>query len=112
MTTYYFAIASQDFLLKEEPVEEILRERINHYKNIGKVIDFWLVKNPAFLDAPEMIKVKTQLLKPSAAIISGNPTFINWLKLRLGFVLVGQFHAISITSTDALDDSYFESSNT
>nr|YP_009628759.1 hypothetical protein [Balbiania investiens]QBX88542.1 hypothetical protein [Balbiania investiens] len=95
MTVYYFAVASQDFLLKEEPVEEILRERMEHYKSMDKVIDFWLIKNPAFLYKADMAKIQKQLLKPSAAIISNNPTFIDWLKLRLGFVRIGKFHASS-----------------
>lgn len=95
MTTYYFAIASQDFLLHEEPVEEVLRERIDHYQNIQKIIDFWLVMNPSFVNAPEMTKIKKQLTKPSAAIISENKIFINWLKLRLGFVIVGEFRSPS-----------------
>lgn len=95
MTTYYFAIASQDFLLHEEPVEEVLRERIDHYQNSQRIIDFWLVMNPSFINAPEMIKIKKQLTKPSAAIISENKIFINWLKLRLGFVIVGEFRSPS-----------------
>lgn len=93
MVTYYFAIASQDFLLLEEPVEEVLRERINHHKSMKKLIDFQLVLDPAFLNSPEMNKIKKQLNKPSAAIISNNPKFITWLKLRFGFVLTGQFES-------------------
>jgi len=106
MTRYYFAIASQDFLLYEEPVEEVLRERIDHYKSIKKIIDFWLVMNPSFIHAPEMIKIKKQLTKPSAAIISEDRTFISWLKLRLGFVLIGEF-----TSPSAYIINYLESDN-
>ena len=102
MKTYYFAIASQDFLLKEEPVEEVLRERINHYKSIKKIIDFWLVLNPSFIHAPEMIHVKNQLTKPSVAILSYNPKFIEWIKLRFGFVLTGQFNLPSEHILDAL----------
>nr|YP_009315056.1 Hypothetical protein ycf54 [Titanophycus setchellii]SCW23511.1 Hypothetical protein ycf54 [Titanophycus setchellii] len=95
MYTYHFAIASQDFLLHEEPLEEVLRERINHYKNMDKIIDFWLVTNPSFIHAPEMINIKKQLVKPSAAILSYNPKFIEWIKLRFSFVLVGQFQSSS-----------------
>ncbi len=95
MTKYYFAVASQDFLLDEEPVEEILRERVNHYQHIKKIVDFWLVIDPSFINAPEMLKIKNQLTKPSAAIISKNYKFITWLKLRLGFVLVGEFTSSS-----------------
>jgi Protein of unknown function (DUF2488) len=101
VTIYYFAIASQDFLLKEEPVEEILRERIEHYKSIDKAIDFWLIKNPAFLYKADMLTIQKQLLKPSAAIISTNSTFIDWLKLRLGFVRIGKFYA----SPDSIPNS-------
>nr|YP_010873092.1 Ycf54 [Nemalion vermiculare]WGV34442.1 Ycf54 [Nemalion vermiculare] len=95
MTIYYFAIASQDFLLHEEPLEEVLRERINHYKNIEKVIDFWLIVNPEFINATEMASIKKQLTKPSAAILSHNKTFIEWLKLRFGFVITGEFESPS-----------------
>lgn len=102
MTTYYFAIASQDFLLNEDALEEVLRERINYYQSIKKIIDFWLVLNPAFIHAPEMVHIKKQLTKPAAAIISHNPTFIEWLKLRLGFVLIGQFNFPSENITDPL----------
>nr|YP_009314645.1 Hypothetical protein ycf54 [Neoizziella asiatica]SCW23100.1 Hypothetical protein ycf54 [Neoizziella asiatica] len=104
MTTYYFAIASQDFLLYEEPLEEVLRERINHYKNIEKMIDFWLVPNPSFINAPEMKHIRKQLVKPSVAILSSNPKFIEWIKLRFGFVLTGQFES-SITDISNICNS-------
>nr|YP_009313419.1 Hypothetical protein ycf54 [Galaxaura rugosa]SCW21673.1 Hypothetical protein ycf54 [Galaxaura rugosa] len=102
MDTYYFAIASQDFLLKEEPLEEVLRERTNHYKSLGKNIDFWLITNPAFIHAPNMLNIKRQLVKPSVAIISKNPKFIDWLKLRFVFVLTGNFNAPSKNIRDPL----------
>ena len=72
MITYYFAIASQDFLLQEEPVEEILRERTQYYTIINKPIDFWLIKDPSFLkkNTQEIISIKKQLTKPTAAITS------------------------------------------
>ncbi|MFM7368035.1 MAG: MgPME-cyclase complex family protein, partial [Sphaerospermopsis kisseleviana] len=54
MTTYYYVLASQHFLLEEEPLEEVLKERTRNYHEQEKEIDFWLVKNPAFLEAPEM----------------------------------------------------------
>nr|YP_009313623.1 Hypothetical protein ycf54 [Helminthocladia australis]SCW21877.1 Hypothetical protein ycf54 [Helminthocladia australis] len=102
MTVYYFAIASQDFLLHEEPLEEVLRERTNHYKSIQKIIDFWIVTNPTFIHAPEMVNVKKQLAKPSVAILSYNRQFIEWIKLRFGFVLIGQFESPSTAIKDAL----------
>lgn len=89
MSTYYFILASHDFLFKEEPVEEILRERINHYNSIDKEIDFWLVTDQKFLSESQYFQF--QLTKPSAAIISSNKNFIEWIKLRLGFVQIGHF---------------------
>ena len=106
MSYYYFAIASQDFLLNEEPIEEILRERTNYYKYLNKDIDFWFVINPLFINAPAMHKIKKQLLKPSAAIISSNPKFIEWLKLRIGFVITGKFKSPSVNIPNELDDTF------
>lgn len=91
MTVYYFAIASEKFLLQEEPIEEILRERMSYYKNHCKMIDFWLVKNPDFLRLPEMSKIRNRLNTTTVSIISTNPLFISWLKLRIGFVITGHF---------------------
>lgn len=95
MTTYYYILASQKFLLEEEPLEEVLRERTRDYQDKGKTIDFWVVKQPAFLEAPEMASVKQQCPQPAVAIVSTNAQFITWLKLRLEFVLTGEFEAPS-----------------
>lgn len=97
MKTYYYVLASQQFLLEEEPFEEVLRERTRYYQEQEKEIDFWLVRQPAFLEAPELAEVKAQCPQPAVAIVSLNPQFINWLKLRLEFVLTGSFEAPSDT---------------
>nr|YP_009314030.1 Hypothetical protein ycf54 [Izziella formosana]SCW22284.1 Hypothetical protein ycf54 [Izziella formosana] len=104
MNTYYFAIASQDFLLHEEPLEEVLRERRNYYQQMQKTVDFWLIMNPKFIDEPEMVHIKQQLVKPSVAILSFNPKFIEWIKLRFGFVLTGELnsHSVDIDTKDAI----------
>ncbi len=102
MQSYYYVLASQSFLLEEEPIEEVLKERTRHYHEQEKEIDFWQVLQPAFLEAPEMAEVKAQCPKLSAAIISTNPEFIIWLKLRLEYVLTGQFQAPSDTISDPL----------
>jgi hypothetical protein len=52
MSTYHFVAASEAFLCEEEPLEEVLRERVRHYGEQGKEIDFWLVRRPAFLRLP------------------------------------------------------------
>lgn len=90
MPNYYFILASKRFLLEEEPVEEILRERTNHYHSTKKEIDFWLVTEERFLKQRDLFNI--QLPEPSAAIVSSNKQFINWLKLRLGFVATGKFN--------------------
>lgn len=91
MIQYYFLVASQDFLLYQEPIEEILRERINHYINLNKDIDFGVTTNLSFLNDPDLKYIKKQLLKPSAAIISLDPQFIDWLKLRIHYAIKGSF---------------------
>ncbi|MGQ9872793.1 MgPME-cyclase complex family protein [Leptodesmis sp.] len=94
MQTYYYVLASQRFI-NEEPLEEVLKERTRHYQEQEKEIDFWLVHQPAFLEAPELASVKAKCPQPASAIISTNPQFITWLKLRLEFVLTGEFQAPS-----------------
>lgn len=102
MTTYHYILASQQFLLKDEPFEEVLRERYTNYKENNKEIDFWLVKQPAFLEAPEMKEIKAKCPQPCVAVISTNEQFITWLKLRLEYVLKGFFEAPSENITEAL----------
>lgn len=95
MTTYYYVLASQKFLVEEEPFEEVLRERTRHYEENNQEIDFWLVKQPAFLEAPEFSEIKAKCPQPAAAVISTNKDFTIWLKLRLEYVLSGEFQAPS-----------------
>ncbi|MBW4645765.1 MAG: DUF2488 family protein [Goleter apudmare HA4340-LM2] len=102
MQTYYYVLASQNFLLQEEPIDEVLKERIRYYHEQEKEIDFWLVKQPAFLESPELADVKAKCPQPSVAIISTNPQFITWLKLRLEYVITGEFSAPSETIPNAL----------
>jgi hypothetical protein len=102
MTTYYYVLASEHFLLEEEPLEEVLEERTQYYERKGKEIDFWLVRQPAFLEAPEMESVKEQCPQPAAAVITTDVHFRNWLKLRLEYVVKGAFEAPSATIPDPL----------
>jgi hypothetical protein len=102
MTTYYYVLASQRFLLEEEPFDEVIQERIRNYKEQNKEIDFWLVKQPAFLESPEFAEIKAKCPQPSAAVISTNSQLITWLKLRLEYVLTGEFQAPSDTIANPL----------
>lgn len=102
MQTYYYILASQRFLLEEEPLAEVLEERVRHYRETEKVVDFWLVKQPAFLDAPELADIKAKVPQPAATVVSTNSQFITWLKLRLEYVITGEFQAPSATIPDPL----------
>lgn len=102
MQTYYYVLASRTFLLEAEPLDEVLKERTRHYQEQEKAIDFWLVQQPAFLEAPEMAAVKAKCPQPAAAVVSTDRSFITWLKLRLEYVVVGEFQAASGTIPDPL----------
>lgn len=102
MKTYYYALASQKFLLEEEPFEEVLKERQRHYQEQEREIDFWLIKEPAFLEADEMTAVKERCPRPAVAVISTDKSFITWLKLRLEYIATGEFQAPSSTIQDPL----------
>ena len=91
MTKYYFVAASEKFLTFEEPIEEILKERMRNYKENNKEIDFWLLKNPSFLQTTQFDDLKAKIPSPPAAILSTDKKFITFLKLRLEFVAVGEF---------------------
>ena len=102
MSTYYFVAASEAFLTKEEPLEEVLRERVRDYSEKGKEIDFWLVKQPAFLNAPEFKDQAGAIPQPAAAVISTDAMFIDFMKLRLEYVLKGSFEGPSAAIPDPL----------
>ena len=100
MTTYFFVAASEKFLTVEEPIEEILKERMRNYKENNKEIDFWLLKNPSFLKASQFVDLTAKIPSPSAAVLSSDKKFITFLKLRLEFVAVGEFECPSAEITD------------
>ena len=91
MTTYFFVAASEKFLTVEEPLEEILRERKRNYNENNKEIDFWLLKNPSFLQTSQFVDLTAKIPYPPAAVLSTDKKFITFLKLRLEFVAVGEF---------------------
>ena len=95
MTLYHFVAASERFLTEEEPLDEVLRERRRNYGENGKEIDFWLVRQPAFLSAPQLAELNQRIPLPAAAVVSLDPSFITFLKLRLEYVVTGQFEAPS-----------------
>jgi Protein of unknown function (DUF2488) len=102
MQTYYYLVASQKFLREEEDLDEVFNERIRNYQEQAKEIDFWLIDQPAFLDAPELASIKAKVPQPATGIVSTNKQFITWLKLRLEFVATGNFQAPSPTIPDPI----------
>ena len=100
MTTYFFVAASEKFLTFEEPIDEILKERMRNYKENNKEIDFWLLKNPSFLQTSQFVELTSKIPSPPAAVISTDKKFITFLKLRLEFVAVGEFESPSAEITD------------
>ena len=100
MTTYFFVAASEKFLTVEEPLEEILKERVRNYKENNKEIDFWLLKNPSFLQTTQFSDLAAKIPSPPASVLSTDKKFITFLKLRLEFVAVGEFECPSAEITD------------
>ena len=93
MTTYFFVAASEKFLTVEEPLEEILKERVRNYKENKKEIDFRLLKDPSFLKSSKFVDLSAKIPNTPAAVISTDKKFITFLKLRLEFVAVGEFES-------------------
>ena len=94
MYNYYFAIASKDFFLYQEPIEEVLRERTQYYQSLNKEIDFWFTLEPNFISLLDNKSWYTS--HSAAAIVSLDKDFIKWLKLRIGFVYIGSFQSESL----------------
>lgn len=101
MTTYYYVTASKKFMLDQEPTHEIIKERLRDYHSKEKEIDFWLIEQPAFLNLPELAAVQAKVPQPAAAIVSTNKQFITWLKLRLEYVITGEFQSDDATAATA-----------
>ena len=102
MQTYHYVLASSKFLLEEEPLQEVIDERHRYYKEKNKEVDFWLIQQPAFVDVASMADIKARCPQPCTAVISTNQQFIQWLKLRLEYVHVGQFDSPTEEIPDAL----------
>ena len=100
MTKYFFVAASEKFLTVEEPIEEILKERMRNYKENNKEIDFWLLKNPSFLQTTQFADLKAKIPSTPAVVLSTDKKFITFLKLRLEFVAVGEFESPSAEIND------------
>jgi len=94
MTTYIFVAAREKFLTDEEPLDEILKERMRNYKENNKEIDFWLLKNPSFLQTTQFADLIAKIPSTPAVVLSTDKKFITFLKLRLEFVAVGNSNVL------------------
>lgn len=95
---YYFALASREFLLEKEAVEEVIRERAYYYQLKNKPADFWILPSPEFWSYYQNQNKKkigelNNLSDPKncVAIVSTNKDFICWIKLRYQNILSGSF---------------------
>ena len=98
MKYYYLVMTQQDFL-KNQVIEEILRERINYYVSKKQPLDFWVVLSPSFLFSSSLAEkiscsnfytqkkefLEFQNSRYFAVLISTNLDYLGWLKLRLGY---------------------------
>jgi len=100
MKTYFFVAASEKFLTVEEPIQEILKERMRNYEENNKEIDFWLLKNPSFLQTTQFGDLKAKIPSTPAVVLSTDKKFITFLKLRIEFVAVGEFKCPNAEITD------------
>eukprot|EP00262_Sarcandra_glabra_P021117 TRINITY_DN8731_c0_g1_i1.p1 TRINITY_DN8731_c0_g1~~TRINITY_DN8731_c0_g1_i1.p1 ORF type:complete len:222 (+),score=27.93 TRINITY_DN8731_c0_g1_i1:91-756(+) len=94
-TKYYFVVANAKFMLdEEEHFQEQLFEKLRNYRERNKEQDFWLVIEPKFLD--KFPNITKRLKRPAVALVSKNPTWITFMKLRLDRVLSESFEADSL----------------
>jgi hypothetical protein len=104
-TEYHYAVMTQKDLLQNEVLEEVLRERVTFYSIRKRLPDYWILVSPEFIYQNGILEKihKTNFFKnkkaliyspllpkdnPSefyAAIVSTDPEFMVWLKLRLGY---------------------------
>nr|YP_009051168.1 hypothetical chloroplast RF54 [Galdieria sulphuraria]AIG92610.1 hypothetical chloroplast RF54 [Galdieria sulphuraria] len=90
MNTYYILMANKHFLFNYEPVEEVIRERYENYKN--RNLNFKLITedDKNFFSLREIKNMKKLIPNEAIAIISNDSEFIDWLKLRLTYVIKDQ----------------------
>lgn len=89
-----YVIANAKFMLdEEEHLAEVLRERRRMFNEKDREIDFFVVPEPAWIDALPA-DVKSKLRRPAAAIVSTDLTWITFLKLRLDKVYKGEMEAM------------------
>ncbi len=102
---YHYLIMAQKDLLKNQCLEEILRERTTYFLTRQKHRNFWITVSPKFLYSSTLFQnlkltkfyqqnkfiLSTSLGKDFSnnpffiSLISLDKEFINWIQLRLGY---------------------------
>lgn len=92
MAELYYLLMSKLEILKNNVIEEVLRERANYYFSKNRANDFWLIESPQFARQKFFTKEiqKTIFFEKTQdfdyfAIVSSDKVFINWLALRIGY---------------------------
>jgi len=104
---YYYILSSQNNLLQNEVLEEVLRERTAYYQTQKKKRNFWVNISPNFVQEntvffkkliqtnfyqqhqKQLKKIELKEKKTDklflCSIVSYDKKFIDWLALRLGY---------------------------
>jgi len=77
----------------EEPLDEVLAERVRNYGERNKPLDFWKVPQPRFIDDPQVKAALAACPRPALAVVSTDGQFIRWLRNRLAYVLMGSLES-------------------
>lgn len=88
---FSFIVANADFMLNDENSEhfpELLREKRRHFIETDQPIDFWIVEQPAFVDS--LGEVSKRVSRPCVALVSTDPVWIRFMKIRMDRVLMGE----------------------
>ena len=98
MKQIQFLLLPTNFLLEDETLEEIFRERNNYYTSQNKKFNFWISKDCSLLFNQFLnkslektnfyLKNKNKIKSLNncfSVIYSDDIIFINWLKLRIGY---------------------------
>jgi hypothetical protein len=108
----YFLCVNKELLIKNEAIEEFIRERNNYYIIENKKVNFWISNNSTFLlnnyiffilQNTEFYKFickklnKKLIFSDFSFIFSTDKKFIEWVNLRLGYLEnLGKFSVFKV----------------
>jgi len=85
---------TQESLLKNQVLEELLREKSNNYQVNKQQKDFWILNSPNFINKLNLLeKIKNSNFYNNnknknnnfSCLISLDKKYIQWIELRLGY---------------------------